>query len=423
MRSSRSNPRDSGVGGVAIPRARGQGDALQLVRRIPAALVPTLRSVVPPLPECVAIRIRAEIPAFGGTGHDRMHRLIREAVMVAVDAFLRIAAGEDGCRPRVEAYFRDLGRAEAQAGVGVNRVLAAIQVANDSVWQEIHGLVAREELSGRVVADLGMAVTRYLAHLAAETQRGFTEARQAKDDGRTRLVRALMQDPTRIQPGTVAELAEATGWQMPERIVIVIGQLHGLAPEQVPGLPHGALTWTDGDRLVVLTAERGVDQATDTLLRLDPRVCVAQSWSVPLLQARHGYRWARRALALVRAGEVSVEGRVVVCERHRMRLWLAADQVLADDISRELLAPLQATKSRRRLALAETLVAWLETDERAPALARRLGVHPNTVRSRLATLHELFGDRLHQPDQRTALILALEAAVPRWRAEIAGRIH
>jgi hypothetical protein len=373
------------------------------------------------LPEYVTIRIRAEVPAFGGTGHDRTHRLIREAVMVAVDGFLRIASGDETCRAQVEAHFRDLGRAEAQAGVGVHRVLAAIQVASDSVWQEIRGLVAREALSGQVVADLGVAVTRYLAHLAGEAQRGFAEARQSRDDERTRLVRALMQDPSRVHPDTVAELAVAAGWRMPERIVVLVGQLHGLAPRKIPTLSNDALMWTDGDRLVVVTAEGGMAQATDALLRLDPRVCVAQSWAVPLLQARHGYRWARRALGLVRTGEVIAEGRVIVCERHRMRLWLAADQVLADDISQELLAPLQAATARRRLALAETLVVWLETDESAPALARRLSVHPNTVRSHLAVLHRLFGDRLRQPDQRTALILALEAAIPRWRAAVPRR--
>jgi hypothetical protein len=399
---------------------------LQSVRRVPAALVPTLRTAVPPLPERVTVRIRAEVPALRGTGHDRMHRLIRDAVAVAVDGFLRIASGDEACQVRVEAHFRDLGRAEAQAGVGVHRVLAAIQVASDSVWQEIHGLVAREEWSGQVVADLGMAVTRYLAHLAGEAQRGFTEARQSRDTERARLMRALMQDPSRAQPDrarpdTVAELAAAVGWRMPERIVVVVGQLHGLAPKQIPALPNDALTWTDGDRLVVVTAERGMGQATDALLRLDPRVRVAQSWPVPLSQARHGYRWARRALGLMRAGEVTAESRVVVCERHRMRLWLAADQVLAADISQELLAPLQAVKARRRLALAETLVVWLETDDRAPALARRLGVHPNTVRSRLTVLHQLFGECLHQPDQRTALILALESAIPRWRAETPSR--
>lgn len=417
MRSSRSGPPASGVGGVVVPRTRMQSDALQLVRRIPAALVPTLRTAVPPLPEYVTARIRAEVPAFGGAGHDRMHRLIREAVTVAVDGFLRIAAGEEECRARVEAHFRGLGWAEAQAGMGVHRVLAAIQVANDSVWQAIHRMVDREELSGNLVADLGVAMSRYLAHLSGEVQRGMAEQRRAMSDVRTRLVLALMQEPSGSQARDVAELAAAAGWSLPEHVVVVVGQLYGQVPGQVTGLPPGALSWMDGDRLVVITVEEGLRDATEVLLRLDPRVQVAQSWAVPLLQARHAYRWARRALALARSGDMRIESRVIPCVRYRMTLWLAADQELARDISQELLAPLLGEKPHHRLMLAETMLRSLETAESAPAMAAYFKTHPQTIRNRMRKLRNLFGDQLDDADQRLALMVALGTALPRWRRE------
>jgi DNA-binding PucR family transcriptional regulator len=40
-------------------------------------------------------------------------------------------------------------------------------------------------------------------------------------------------------------------------------------------------------------------------------------------------------------------------------------------------------------------------------VARRLGVHPQTVRYRLRQLEELFGDALNAPDARFELELAL----------------
>ncbi|WP_017933026.1 helix-turn-helix domain-containing protein [Nocardioides sp. Iso805N] len=376
---------------------------------------------MPTLPEHAAVRIRAEVPAFAGAGHDRLYRLLREAIGVAVDGFLRLAAGEEDSRHRVEAYFRGLGRAEVAAGTGGQRVLAAIQVAGESVWQTIHTMVAREEMSGSLVAELGMAVSRYLGHLSAEVQRGMAEQRHAMVDVRARLVSALMQESTGIQPRLVSELASAAEWPMPDRVIVVMAQLYGFVPERVAGLPQEALVWADGDRLVVITVEERLSEVTDALLRLDPRVQVAQSWSVPLLHARHAYRWARRALGLLRNGEVRAESRVVPCARYRMMLWLAADQALADDISHELLEPLDGVKARRRLVLAETLQGWLETDESAPALAQRLGVHANTVRGHLRVLQDLFGEQLHEPQQRAALILALETALPRWRTELGGR--
>jgi hypothetical protein len=402
---------------MAIPGARKQGDALSLVRRVPDALVPALRTAVPPLPDHVAARIRAELPAFAGTGHDRLHPLIREAVAVATDGFLGVASGDEASQVVVESHFRGLGRAEALAGLGAHRVLAAIHIAGDSVWQALRAIVEREDLEGRVVADLAAAVTRYLAHLSAQVQHGFAEEREGMLDARNRLVAALLRKHGE-EAGVIAELAEAAGWVMPEEVAVVVAQLHGVAPRQLAALSSDSLVRSEGDRMVVVAHESQVCTATEALLDLGPRVVVAHSWAVATPDARHAYRWARRALTLAGTGTLRAEGRVIDCAAHRMALWLAADQPLAHEISEDVLAPLRAVTPRRRLALGETLLGRLGTDESVPALAHRLGVHPNTVRSRLGALQDMFGERLRQPEHRTALILVLEAAVPRWRAEL-----
>jgi DNA-binding PucR family transcriptional regulator len=56
--------------------------------------------------------------------------------------------------------------------------------------------------------------------------------------------------------------------------------------------------------------------------------------------------------------------------------------------------------------LAQTLLAWLECADDANA-ARRLHVHPQTIRYRLRRVSELFGDALTNPDARFRLLLAL----------------
>ena len=66
--------------------------------------------------------------------------------------------------------------------------------------------------------------------------------------------------------------------------------------------------------------------------------------------------------------------------------------------------------------LSRTLLAWLSTHDSAPVLARKLGVHAQTVRYRLRRLRELLGDRLDDPDSMLAMKLALEAALPLWSA-------
>jgi DNA-binding PucR family transcriptional regulator len=57
----------------------------------------------------------------------------------------------------------------------------------------------------------------------------------------------------------------------------------------------------------------------------------------------------------------------------------------------------------------DTLRAWLAEQGRLSPVATRLGVHPQTVRYRLARLRELFGESLDDPDERFWLELALRA--------------
>jgi DNA-binding PucR family transcriptional regulator len=57
--------------------------------------------------------------------------------------------------------------------------------------------------------------------------------------------------------------------------------------------------------------------------------------------------------------------------------------------------------------MAETLLAWLESADNAGAAARRLHVHPQTVRYRLRQLTDLFGDRLTDQEARFTLQVAL----------------
>jgi hypothetical protein len=82
---------------------------------------------------------------------------------------------------------------------------------------------------------------------------------------------------------------------------------------------------------------------------------------------------------------------------------------LAGTLSREVLAPLRRLRPEQAERLAATLLAWLESADDASAAARRLHVHPQTIRYRLRQLAGLFGDALTDPDARFRLLLALRA--------------
>jgi DNA-binding PucR family transcriptional regulator len=98
-----------------------------------------------------------------------------------------------------------------------------------------------------------------------------------------------------------------------------------------------------------------------------------------------------------------------VVAAHLATLVLLADAELADTLSGAALAPLRRLRPEHADRLALTLLAWLESADNAGVAARRLHVHPQTVRYRLRQLTELFGDRLSDPDARFTLQVALRA--------------
>src|SRR5699024_12338571 len=49
--------------------------------------------------------------------------------------------------------------------------------------------------------------------------------------------------------------------------------------------------------------------------------------------------------------------------------------------------------------------------------ARNLGIPVQTAHSRMMTIRQMMGHALEDPNQRFELIIALRAALPRWRTE------
>ncbi|WP_235738009.1 PucR family transcriptional regulator [Nocardioides alcanivorans] len=90
--------------------------------------------------------------------------------------------------------------------------------------------------------------------------------------------------------------------------------------------------------------------------------------------------------------------------------------MLRQQLTQELLTPLLAETANSREILSETMLAWLESRDSAPAIASKLHVHPQTVRYRWKRINELFGDLLHDPDYVISVTTLLKATVPLWKA-------
>ncbi|WP_219972426.1 PucR family transcriptional regulator [Rubrobacter xylanophilus] len=118
---------------------------------------------------------------------------------------------------------------------------------------------------------------------------------------------------------------------------------------------------------------------------------------------------ARQAAGLARMRRPP-EGYVVHerAESHALLLALQDEEVLAA-FRDSLLGPLEAYDAAHGTSLLETLGEFLASGGRWQDTARRLHIHVNTLRHRLARCEELTGRSLSSMDDRVDLYLALRA--------------
>jgi DNA-binding PucR family transcriptional regulator len=128
---------------------------------------------------------------------------------------------------------------------------------------------------------------------------------------------------------------------------------------------------------------------------------------VPVSEALRSLDLARALSVLLHAGLLD-GAPLAEAEHHDVALLLSAEPRLAGDLARRRLAPLAAIRGETtRSNLTATLRAWLHNPGQRKTIAHSLGVHPQTVRYRMARLRELFGASLDDPDGRFELELAL----------------
>ncbi|MBO0844956.1 MAG: helix-turn-helix domain-containing protein, partial [Nocardioides sp.] len=97
----------------------------------------------------------------------------------------------------------------------------------------------------------------------------------------------------------------------------------------------------------------------------------------------------------------------VFADEHLDTIVVWRDRMLLAALRHQVLAPLDDLSESSRTRLVETLTCWLRHQGDRMTMAQELGVHPQTVRYRLAQLREHFGDALDDPRSRARLFLAL----------------
>jgi hypothetical protein len=378
-----------------------------------AALRPAIPSIVEAAVEAICER-DVSAPGFSRAGLERNLRL---GMTDAVNLWF-----EPGRRAHSDLHFA-LGRAQARAGRSLDELMGFYRLAGQTMWRNVARLGTEQGVRAEdlyMLAETGFGCVDQLSTQAAA---GFAEETShrsgAAHSRRSEFARLLLRDP---QPPAevLREAAHAAGVALAPSIAVFVGPGEMYEPfarcarDQTVLGPRegefvGALFDPDGpgrrERLRLAAEAAGAD------LALGP--------SVALADARDSLTRALALLALMRDGLVA-GGALVCTDEHRLELLLGADPILAAELAQRRLAPLREVRGEStRENLASTLRAWLRAPGQRKTIAHELGVHPQTVRYRMARLRDLFGEALDEPDGRFELELALRLE-PFARAHAAG---
>ncbi|RLK53847.1 helix-turn-helix domain-containing protein [Actinokineospora cianjurensis] len=412
--------------------------ATALWASLPRELVVRFRPVVGRLTQDMIREIQRAVPAYAQPMEGHFGAIMTAGVEQSVLRILDTVGIGGPSDENWAAVFRRLGRVEYGEGRSLDCLQTAYRVGGRVAWRHLAAWGQQQRLPTAMLTVAAEAIFAYVDEISTLSIEGYTAAQAQSagvvDRGRRRLVELVLSEPP-ASMAAITKLASTARWRVPDTVAVVVVEQAGEGePDELTG-PHGdhltdVLLDLDGDPPCLVLSDPGRQlRALRPQLR-GRRVCVGPL--VPLREAPTSLNWARRAMTLVRRGIIGADGaQVTWCHDHLSTLWLLADEFLVRELLRRTLAPLAELTAKQRARTAETLLAWLETRGSAPEIARRLAIHPQTVRYRMRQVDKLFGDQLTDPDARLDLEIALRAdrllrtavVAPRPRAEVARVVH
>ncbi|MFD0905225.1 PucR family transcriptional regulator [Actinomadura sediminis] len=389
-------------------------------RDVPREEAAWIRPHLPALVDAMVEGVLRHVPEYARREDPVYVEVVRDTTARGMEHFVRLIADPDASWKELHQLYFDIGYGEAVEGRGLEHFQNALRVASRTAWRYLAREADRLKKPSELAIRLTEANFAYLDLLASAAAQGYARAREKaageREQRRARLLSLLLSDPPAPRD-VLVEQAALAGWPLPERIaVIVLGTRPGHGGEGPRGLPPALLAGLDRGRtcLVVPDPDRpgGIDRLTAPLRDW---TCAAGP-SVPLEQAGVSLHWAHRTLDLVPACPKARDGGLLHADRHLPELLLQEGRTLAEAAARRRLAPLADAGPHRGARLARTLLECLKHGFNATDAADALQVHPQTVRYRMAQLHEMFDFDIEDPELRLELMLLL----PVWLLDADG---
>ncbi|MEC3973733.1 PucR family transcriptional regulator [Amycolatopsis sp. H20-H5] len=380
---------------------------------LPRKLAEILRPELSSLSAEIVEEIRATIPAYARPLDGPYGKSIRAGVEYAITLFVAQIADPTVSKEQSHEVHHRLGQNEMREGRSLDTLQSAYRVGARVSWRRIMRVGRRSGLSSAVMSQLADAMLGFMDELASVALDGYLEAKArtagALDTWRRKLLHLIFEIPP-APAKAIAELAQLTGWPVPEQASPI-----ALQPLSETGYPRRHAT-LDADvlgefeglepRILVPGPVSGARLATLQAALPDYRLSIGPC--VPLDQVADSLRWARGVLAFADRGLIPAR-RVIRAEDHLSTLLVNSDPGLISTLRARLFAPLAEMTDKQQERLLETLRAWLDSQGNVVDIAERLEVHPQTVRYRMRQLQATFGERLRDPAARFELELVLRA--------------
>ncbi|SFB33822.1 PucR C-terminal helix-turn-helix domain-containing protein [Amycolatopsis marina] len=398
----------SRISALSSPASSGEEgeEAERLLSLLPAKVAPIFRTQCGPVARQILREIQRGIPEYSRPIEGVFGKAIVAGIEQGILEFVERFANPSFHRRGNVELFRKLGRYEVAEGRNIHVLQSAYRIGIRVGWQRLSEFGQRLSLPVSTLCLLADALFAYTDELSALSVEGYTAA-QAKAAGalerrRKRLHELIVADPP-VAEAAIKSQALAAGWDVPDRVAVVVLERAGGEEAAVPEFDEDVLVDLESPLpcLVVPVSGDGPREVEPV-----PGWRSAVGPPVRLSAASRSLRWAGQVLSLVQCG-VLPDRAVTSCVRHLPTLALLDDPALAAQLAERVLEPLLELPEKARSRLAGTLSSWLESRGGAPEVATRLRIHPQTVRYRMHQVEELFGERLRDPDERFALMVAL----------------
>ena len=359
----------------------------------------------------VSARINAMIPAYAErVPAAELHRSVAEhyrAVFEELAAPVMVGAGPAGAADPADPA----GRSRAVA-VPMPAESEAYQIFLSCVWEHLAEAAERDEVPPRVAVRAASELWRRLSG----RHRPELEARiRSHEQRRSALVQALLEG--HLSEPELRDAADVLRLPRSGPYAVIAARVAGPGEHGVAGIEDKLreLNITSAWRLLpdVEIGLAGLPRAGD---QLDQLVEVLAGGSVgrvgvsPLFDHLTGTAGALKLarIALRGAAGAAGAGKVVVFGRDSLSVAAASAPDVMARLSHAILSGLEPMPAEDRAVLLDTFGAWLNHGGSADEAARRLYVHPNTVRYRLRRLEERTGRILSDPRHLAELSLAFE---------------